>query len=261
MFHRNLNNVNLNDKVKNEIEYEYNLIKKKQQKLYKQYTTTNEVSKQDNDYAIYIVLKNVCIPNADIITIINDIDQTFLSSLTYFLRQWNKNAFSDNCFDKIDLFVASKLYEDESQIVMQLKEKTFDNLNDDQIHKEIADLIMEYVSYVDASGKAYIISDTQKYSWGQYVNGQLYSFKYLKERVKMFLKNPKFEYTRFNEYDEDPKQLLEMVTQKELLKKNYCKREMNKDIDPDIFNKDQQSTAKTAAEDNTQNEEQESNLI
>lgn len=216
---RNANLVKINAKSKSELDKELKLIEDKRMSLYKKYTQEKTT--------LFEILKNKDFGKENLLTIINDIETTFMNDLSSNNDKLIKDINSQLAFDKIDLLLLMNINQQQAYMINNLKMLIFSDWSKESTRALIAKLIISSCSLVDAAQSAGYINKNNKYSWVKYIGG-LYGIKYLKQRVIELAQNPNFKFTHFNEF-KDNKQVKpdKLYSEKELLKKYTIKEQMS----------------------------------
>lgn len=176
LFNKKYKNIaQLSDKALEEIKYESKLIRAEQQKEFSRLKNKNN--------SLSIVLRG---SSAKILlTLINDAT----NSLTAF----NKNAATEwvnvnvraRKVDIIDTFILMNVLKEENDLVLQLNRVIYSSSDESlqEIKDKAADLLLQLIAYVTAIDKAAKVDDTHSYTWRRFLNNQLFTYKFVKERT------------------------------------------------------------------------------
>lgn len=179
----------INKKKAADIENQIGLIKQHQANLYKSYTNPKD--------STYYVLNSLA--DYMTITLVNDAQYTFNLDLQNALSLWDKNVNDSARIDIADCMVVDYVLKTEATIINNLTRAIYKDIHDNQVRKEIAELLLQYASLVNAVDEAYQIDDGKySYSWGQYFSGQMFTYDYLTQRLAELTLHPDLAYTTFN---------------------------------------------------------------
>lgn len=207
LFNFNRGNVKLSKKQQQSIENQINSINAETAKIYRKYTKLPYFTNQgeldlstdinvDETSKLFQALNGV--QDYIIITLVNDINHTFAQTVQEASNSWLQKTFMTHGFDVEDTVIEMAIINDEQELVNKLNVLLYQDIHDTKTKIKIAKVFCAFCAYVGGVSSAAVVDEHHRYTWGKDFIGQIFTFSFLRNRMKELFDNQFLAYTLFN---------------------------------------------------------------